>query len=303
MVLRSKAPSLNAQVVLFETPLQHVWRLLEGLSASVRHAQDSGVITSAVLSIADCSSLPVLRDKDLEDLSEHAEANGLAGFDYRFLDANLGHSGGHNILARSTTSDLLIFLNPDTYPAPNMLSELLPVLEQSNVGLAEARQIPLEHPKEFDPSTGDTSWASGCCLAAKRDIFLSVGGFDESNFPVYCNDVDLSWRLRLRGYRAVLIATAVVFHDKQIAPAGQPVPAPTERYYSALGRLLLATRYGRYDIVAETKSNIEFAGDREQIAALDEFRRREKADLLPEVLSGADNVAQFVGGEYARHRF
>ena len=35
-----------------------------------------------------------------------------------------------------------------------------------------------------------------------RDIFLEVGGFDESFFA-YFEDVDLGWRLWLMGYRVV----------------------------------------------------------------------------------------------------
>lgn len=296
-------PSLNIQVVLYETPLRHVWRLLEGTSASVAHARSNNVISSADLSISDCSTVPVLNGRDLRDLKQQANADGLARLDYAFLDENVGHSGGHNWLARKTDCDLLLFLNPDTYPAPNMLTDLLSSLQQQNVALAEARQIPLQHPKEFDPVTGDTGWASGCCLATRRELFLSVGGFDEEHFPVYCNDVDLSWRLRLAGYRVISVATAVVFHDKQIAPSGHPVSAPTEPYHSALGRLMLASRYDREDIVQETIHHIESSEDQAQIDALKEFRHRRDKNLLPGVIASAERVAQFVGGEYARHRF
>jgi GT2 family glycosyltransferase len=52
-----------------------------------------------------------------------------------------------------------------------------------------------------------------CAAAAlyRRDVFEEVGGFDE-DFFCYVEDVDLGFRLRLRGYNAQYVPDAVVRH-------------------------------------------------------------------------------------------
>ena len=62
------------------------------------------------------------------------------------------------------------------------------------------RQIPYEHPKAYDPVTLDTPWVSGAATLFRREAFDAVGGFDEAIF-MYGEDVDLSWRLRAKGWR------------------------------------------------------------------------------------------------------
>ncbi|CAN5827844.1 hypothetical protein BH23ACT12_BH23ACT12_01210 [soil metagenome] len=144
--------------------------------------------------VGDCSDAALL-DGDVKDLQEHGLAAGLSGLTYEFFDRNLGHSGGQNRLAAGAHADALMFINPDTYPAPTMISELAIALKDPRTGIAEARQIPFEHPKDFDPATGETSWASGCCMAIPRRVFEEVAGFSPDFFPMHCDDVDLSWRV------------------------------------------------------------------------------------------------------------
>lgn len=294
--------SLQVQVVLYKTELAQIWRLTRGVAAAVRHStSESGI--SANLALGDSSPSPLLETQDVRDLTGTALETGLDGFGYTFFDANLGSSGGSNRLAGLSDAELILILNPDTYPAPNMLSRLLSAMDDPSVGVAEARQIPLEHPKESHPANGDTSWASGCCMLVRRSVFESVEGFDFEHFPLYCDDVDFSWRVRLAGFRVVHVPRAVVFHDKRIELSGGPVPAPTELYHGTLGRLMLATRYGRPDLVEETIERISRSGEPAQREALADFTARRDERRLPGSIEGADRVAQFFGGEYARHRF
>jgi GT2 family glycosyltransferase len=54
----------------------------------------------------------------------------------------------------------------------------------------------------------------GACAAAalyRRELLQDVGLFDEDYFAYY-EDVDLAWRARLRGWRAMLVPQAVVYH-------------------------------------------------------------------------------------------
>ncbi len=198
---------------------------------------------------------------------------------------------------------MLLVLNPDTYPAPNALVELVRALDEPLVGIVEARQIPLEHPREYDEKTGETSWASGFCMLLDRAVFDQLDGFDSAAFLLHCDDVDLSWRARRSGHKVVTAPRAAVFHDKRPSH-GDGWPAPEyEIYHSALGRLMLARRWDRADIVEETERAIDAGESAIQHAALAEFRARVAGGRAPQPEPDPMKIAQFVDGEYAVHRF
>lgn len=56
-------------------------------------------------------------------------------------------------------------------------------------------------------------WVSAACILVRKTAFDEVGGFDESFF-MYFEDVDLSRRLRLAGWRLRLVSEAEAFHVK-----------------------------------------------------------------------------------------
>jgi hypothetical protein len=140
-------------------------------------------------------------------------------------------------------------------------------------------------------------------MLVKRAAFDQVDGFDSHNFPMYCDDVDFSWRLRHVGYRVVHQPSAVVFHAKRLVVGGHVEPAATERYWTALARLLLATKWGRKDVVDVTTVFIKDRGDADELRALREFRARVKSNTLPTAIDEAPRTAVFIGTEYAEHRW
>lgn len=138
---------------------------------------------------------------------------------------NLGFGKGHNALMRETfdgdaegaEADFYLGVNPDGLLHPDCLMNLLRMAQSETmdggiVSLLEAIQFPEEHPKWYDPQTFDTPWISGACFLMPRQIFLATRGFDENMF-LYCEDVDLSWRVRLAGFRTRICPSAVFLHD------------------------------------------------------------------------------------------
>lgn len=291
---------LRVQTVLFNTDGAQVWRLLRGLDAAARRAIKASLVGSVEWALGDSSSTPTLGGRDASALLDASSS--LANVTYEFFGVNLGSSGGQNRLARGHPADLLMILNPDTYPSPTALAELVQAVDQPDVGIVEARQIPLEHPKAYTLRGGDTSWASGCCMLIRRQVFDELGGFDDSNFLLHCDDVDLSWRARTAGHRVVFAPFAAVFHDKRPrADAAWPAPE-VEFYHAVLGRLMLATRWNRPDIVEETINAIDATGTQVQRDAVVEYRARQHAGRVPAAVEDA-SAAEFVDGEYAVHRF
>jgi hypothetical protein len=295
--------SVRVAIVLYENALDEMWRCLRSLVRSVEQVgADPRLVPNVVtIHIGDCSGGPAIKDADVAAL--RTMAGDRASVDYTWFGANLGHSAGCNTLAADAPEDALLFLNPDCYVSPRMIARLLAAMRDPVVTAVDARQIPCEHPKWFDPVTGEQSWASGACLLVRTPSFREVGGFDVTAFPSYVNDVDLSWRLRLAGGRVAHEPNAVVFHDKRLADSATVRPTRIELYEGLLGRLLLATRYGRDDVVDETVEVVRAHGSTEQQRAVAEFERRRRDRSLPAALAGAERVAEFTGGEYGRRRF
>jgi GT2 family glycosyltransferase len=292
--------SLGVQVVTYNNDPSELQRLAEGLSATLSSARRAGVEQIEVY-VGDCAAPSTISDV-AEALEAELEAV-VDGFSAIDLGANLGSGGGSNALAARHDHEVIWVLNPDTYPSPQCAVELLTALGGDGVAAAEGRQIPLVHPRVYDRQTGDTSWGSGCCLMLRREAFDAVGGFDGHFFPMYCDDVDLSWRLQLAGWRVVHVPAAAVFHDKRITTDGTVAGSDFEARSGALARLWLARRYGRPDIETEWLSFVDEHGSAPQRAAVAEFRQRLGDGDVPEPIEGGDRIAQFVQGEYAVHRF
>ena len=295
------APSLSVQTVLYGTPLDQIWQLIRSVAAAARPWAERGGRVELV--IGDSSPIP-LSAEAVDEIREGGIDRGLADCSYVFFDANLGSGGGHNRVAEHSGGEVIFVLNPDTYLAPTAIRVLGDaLLADPSIGAAEARQIPMEHPKDYDPLTGDTSWVSGACFMTPRRVFEELGGFDAEYFPLYCDDVDYSWRLRAHGYRLVHVPDAVAFHDKRLDPDGAMVVSDTEIESGSLARLFLACRWSRPDILEETVDALRGSDHPAHGRALDAYLERESAGRLPTPLVRAADVAEFIEGNYARHRF
>lgn len=295
--------SVCITIVLYHNALEEVWRCVRAVRRSIDHVLTNGrpTLTSIRISVGDCSDQPIISESDVHAL--RAGLDPRATVSYQWFAKNLGHSAGSNVLARNAAEDALLFINPDTYMAPTSLAALLGSLRDPYVSAVDARQIPCEHPKAYDLIVGDQSWASGACLLVRSSRFHEIAGFDAETFPSYVNDVDLSWRLRLQNGRVVHQPTAVVFHDKRLDKNAGVQPTRTEVYQATLGRLLLATKYGRPDVATDTLKLVKEHGDPNQMRAVRDFERRRKSGALPAVVPEADNVAQFIDGDYARRLY
>ncbi|GAB4578742.1 MAG: glycosyltransferase family 2 protein [Anaerolineales bacterium] len=153
------------------------------------------------------------------------------------LPQNLGFAVANNIGARAARGEWLALLNTDAFPTPTWLETLLTAAHQhpDNTFFA-SRLLQADCPDLID-GTGDVYHISGAVwnrqhnhpahLAVaqpgevfspqgaaafiRRGAFLEVGGFDES-YHSYHEDIDLAFRLRLRGHRCLYVPNALVYH-------------------------------------------------------------------------------------------
>jgi GT2 family glycosyltransferase len=156
---------------------------------------------------------------------------------------NNGFARGMNLLASQSESEFMFLLNPDAQLETGCLEALLSRARvDDRVGICDARQTPREHPKAWDPSTGETTWCSGAAALVRRKAFEDVGGFDERLFFMYCEDVDLSWKLWLKGWKCVYEPAAVIQHFTQDVVPGKR--RTQENYFSFRNSLFLYYRFG-----------------------------------------------------------
>lgn len=150
---------------------------------------------------------------------------------------NLGFAATVNRAADAARGRMLVLLNNDTEPEADWLAELAKAAcaqpdaaiitskillfddrtklhtagDQLGVdGLPRNRGVWQEDRGQFD---GDTEVFSGCggAMAVRKDVWQSLGGFDE-DFWMYLEDVDLGFRARLLGWKAVFAPAARVYH-------------------------------------------------------------------------------------------
>jgi len=126
-----------------------------------------------------------------------------------------GHWGfgeGVNYLFEAVRPEnCFILCNPDSFPMEGCLARLVETYVARDAAIVEARQWPSVHPKEFDPETLETPWASGAFALISSAAFRILDGFDPLYF-LYTEDVDLSWRAWLKGLRVIHQPLALCAH-------------------------------------------------------------------------------------------
>jgi hypothetical protein len=292
---------VRVQCVLYGNQPGRVACLLAGLDRSAELATRAGLARSVGVWFGDCSTRPCLADADLDRFRSRHRS--LDRVEYRFFGTNLGHADGQNrLLALAAGEEATLITNPDTYPAPGLLGELLAALAEPGTAVAEARQVPFEHPKHHDPETGRTSWASAACSLFRSGVLREVGGFDAASFFLHGDDVDLSWRIRLAGHHVRHQPSAAIFHDKRI-DRGRVEQGPGERLHSACAAMMLGYKWSRPDVVDHWLRWFAASDDPAYNQAARWFQERLDSGRLPHRLDAEGVVGEFVESFYAVHRF
>ncbi len=199
------------------------------------------------LDLGDCSAEPLLNSGQVAEWTTRFERQGF-GFSYTFFGENLGFGRGHNrLFFGGAGADRLLVLNPDAVVPFHLLARLNRQAEvRPDWGIIEARQIPFENAKHFDPITLETTQAIGACALYEGSAFRQCAGYDETFF-LYSEDVDLSWRIRALGRKIYFAVDTFIYHSKRVNERGFEM-SEAEQYYSLLAWLILRVKYGRPDL-------------------------------------------------------
>lgn len=153
------------------------------------------------------------------------------------LPSNLGFARAANFALTQTTTPFLALLNPDMKLEKAWLEQLLdPVLQDVNVAAVASKLRLYDRPHILNGVGGcmnrlgytwdrgqleedrgqydepqEVLFASAGAALFRCSAVRSVRAFDEVMF-MYHEDVDLCWRLWLKGYRVVTAPEAVAYH-------------------------------------------------------------------------------------------
>jgi hypothetical protein len=160
-------------------------------------------------------------------------------------ERNLGYAGGCNIGLKEASGRYALLLNDDALVTPGFLRPLIEAMETgSGIGACQPKILSIANPRQFDyagasggymdvlgfpfcrgrifdtvePDNGqyddarEIFWASGACCLLRMDALRRVGFFDE-DFFAHMEEIDLQWRMRLAGYRIIVVPQSVVRHD------------------------------------------------------------------------------------------
>lgn len=94
---------------------------------------------------------------------------------------------------------------------------------------------------QFD-KVSEIDFATGCCFMVKRKILEKVGLFDERYF-LYLEDMDLSVRIKEKGYKLVYEPKAVVWH-KNAGSSGSG--SDLHDYFFTRNRLLFGMKHASF---------------------------------------------------------
>ncbi|MCP2258650.1 Glycosyltransferase, GT2 family [Streptoalloteichus tenebrarius] len=180
---------------------------------------------------------------------------------------NLGFAGGCNLGVRHARGEVVAFLNNDARPDRDWVRAAVAVLRaEPTVGAVASKVLDWEgrtvdfvdggltwfgmgykrhagqpvdavSPDQLD-APRDVLFGTGSAMFVRAELFRELGGFDERYFMFY-EDVDLGWRLNLRGWRVRYEPRSLTFHRHHGSMGG----VHSAREFYLLERNALATLY------------------------------------------------------------
>jgi len=166
------------------------------------------------------------------------------------LDVNLvvsaenhGFAGGCNLGVQHASGEFVAFLNNDAKPHREWVSAAIARFDDAAIGAVASRVLDWGGSRVdyigsaltwfgmgYKPYTGerlprnppipdDVLFGTGSAMFVRRDVFDDLGGFDERYF-MFFEDVDLGWRLNLRGWRFAYEPASVAYHRHHASMSG-----------------------------------------------------------------------------------
>lgn len=156
---------------------------------------------------------------------------------------NSGFSKGVNLGIKNSTKDVILLLNPDAELTKNSVHKMVNALykDEKIAGVSPLSDyvistqsirvylnnlllsLRFSHEKLnelcysiFKEKTQDAKLVIGFCMAIKKNLLEEYGYLDETLF-VGCDDLELCWRLREKGYSFKICLDTFIHHEGQVS--------------------------------------------------------------------------------------
>lgn len=188
----------------------------------------------------------------------------------KVFEENLGFSKAFNYGITLSKGEFVMSLNPDVVTTPDFIQQMVDwIKKDENIGIAAPKLMRANNPSLID-STGlflnrlrkpfdrgqnkkdigqydDKTEVFGACGAAAlyrkemvEDISIN-GEFLDEDFFAYYEDVDISWRAKIFGWRCIFVPTAIATH---VRGYGDTLYKQMNKGFRNVGtRLALKNRY------------------------------------------------------------
>lgn len=157
---------------------------------------------------------------------------------------NYGYAGGYNKAIKSIGHEYVVLLNSDVEVTPGWIEPMIEFCDKNRDVAACQPKLKAYREKDFFEYAGaaggfidrygyafcrgrifdtiekdhgqydsitDIFWATGACLFIRRAAYINAGGLDAAFFA-HMEEIDLCWRIHLKGERIVAIPQSTVYH-------------------------------------------------------------------------------------------
>jgi GT2 family glycosyltransferase len=186
--------------------------------------------------------------------------------------SNLGFSEGNNIgikyAIEHLKADYIILLNNDTIVNQNFIEPLIKTIESDNsIAAVQPKILKIKNKSTID-SAGQIAYkygsvrdrginqpdcpvfqrkeeifgACGAAVLYRASALKEIGFFDKQLFCLF-EDVDIAWRLRLKGYKIIYSPESIVYHERGISGVISKTNKTIRRFFGFRNCLIITLRY------------------------------------------------------------
>lgn len=184
------------------------------------------------------------------------------------FDKNYGFAEGYNRALDMTRYPFTVLLNSDVAVKNDWLTPLYHfMLSRCDAGACQPKLLSYKKPGEFEyagaaggfidrhgypycrgrlfgdvetdngqyDDTVEVDWATGAALMVRTDAYLDCGGLD-AGFFAHMEEIDLCWRMRLKGFTVWAVGSSAVYH---LGGGSLPASNPRKTYLNFRNNLLM----------------------------------------------------------------
>jgi O-antigen biosynthesis protein len=175
------------------------------------------------------------------------------------LNIPFNYSAINNYAVTKASGDFLLFLNNDTQViTPDWIEAMVEQAQRPSIGAVGAlllydddtiqhagvvmwagvvadhihKGFPSDKPGYFSQiiDISNVSAVTGACLMCRRQVFEAVGGFNEVELKIACNDIDLCLKFVEQGLRNIYLPHVKLYHYESKSRGKDTTPEKRDRF-------------------------------------------------------------------------